>query len=263
MSSSPVVYEKDGPIGRITLSRPEKRNPLDLETLKSIISTFKKSGDNGDLAVIFTSSGKDFSVGVNLKYVLSILGEKRNLTEAMGLVRAFQDVTRAIRDHPGAVIGGLKGLVIGGAFEMTLACDLRIASKDTVIMMPEMGIATLLSNASNKLLPQLIGEAKAKELVFLGPMVSAEEALRLGLVNSVRNPEYLVKELENTARTIAKKAPMAIRLTKRLMNQSWDMSIDAALDAEEIATFIMGQSEDFMEALKAFAEKREPQFRGK
>ncbi len=262
MSVSTVIYDREGLVGKIIINRPQKKNALDLETLRGLIEAFKQSAENDDLCVIFTSEGEDFSAGLDLKCTKSILNDN-DVNKSIEVIRCFQDLTRAIRNHSGVVIAGLKGYVIGGAFEITLSCDLRVASKDTKIIMPELNVGAMLTNASTKLLPQLIGEAKAKELIFLGDMITAEEALSIGLVNSVVEQDSLMNELENIAKKIVKKAPLSLKFAKKLINENQDVSIETALEREFLANIICGQSRDFREGVQAFFEKREPKFEGR
>lgn len=254
-----IIYETSNKIGKIIIKNPERRNALDPNLLSEITSAFEQSRRNGDLSVIFTSYGRDFSVGLDLKYMKTIL-ENKNLMEYIKLVNSFQNVTKAILSHPGIIIAGLRGYVIGGAFEITLGCDLRIAATDTRILMPEVGIGTMLTNASTKLLPRIVGESRAKEIVFLKESIEVHEALNLGLVNQVVEPEKLDYSLEEIAKKIVKKAPLSIYFAKKLINENQDLDLEKALEREFIANLICDLSSDFEEGVKAFFERREPRF---
>lgn len=251
-----VIYRKEKAIGKIILNRPQKRNALDLKTLKKLIDAFKQSEENEDLCVVFTAEGKDFTVGADLKYGYSLVSRPDAVQESIEYMKSFQDLTRAMRNHSGIIIAGLKGYVIGGGFEMTLSCDLRVASKDAIIMMPELNLGTMFSNASTKLLPNLIGEARAKELVFLRDGIIAEEAYKIGLVNHIVEPEALTKELDRIAQKIIEKEPLSLRIAKKLINENQDTDINTALETEFSAIMICNTSEGFRERLKAFVEKR-------
>lgn len=251
-----VIYKKEETIGKIIVNRPQVRNALDLKTLKKLIEAFEQSEENKDLCVIFTAEGKDFTVGADLKYGYNLMSRPDAVQESLEYTKSWQDLTRAMRNHSGIIIAGLKGYVIGGGFEITLSCDLRVASKDTVIMMPELNLGTMFSNASTKLLPNLIGEAKAKELVLLRDRITAEEAYRIGLVNYIVEPEDLMKELDRIAKKIVEKEPLSLRFAKKLINENQDTDINTALETEFSAMMICGLSEGFGERLKAFAEKR-------
>jgi enoyl-CoA hydratase/carnithine racemase len=256
-SDDVVIYEKDGDIGRILLNRPQQRNALNLEVLKKLIEAFKQSEENGDSCVVFTSEGKDFTVGLDLKEAYSILKDPRRFEKFLEISESFQELTRVMAAHSGIIIAGLKGYVIGGGFEMTLLCDLRVASKDAVIMLPELSIGTMFSNASTKLLPRIVGEARAKEIFFLGERINAEKAYKLGLVNYIVEPEMLAEELNRMAKKIIEKDLFSLKIAKKLINENQDADMEAVLDRELLALITCSLSEGFKERVKAFVEKRE------
>jgi enoyl-CoA hydratase/carnithine racemase len=253
-----VIYEKEGAISKIVLNRPQERNALDLKTLKKLIDAFEESEENKDLCVVFIAEGKDFSVGADLKYGYSLMNRPDALQESIEYGKSIQELTRAMRNHGGIIIGGLKGYVIGGAFEITLSCDLRVATKDAIIMMPELNLGTMFSNASTKLLPNLMGETKTKQLLLLEDRITAEEAHRMGLVNYIVEPEDLMKELDRIVQKISEKEPLALRLAKKLINENQDADINTALETELSAMITCNSSQGFRERLKAFIEKRKP-----
>ena len=250
-----VLYEKEGKIGKITLNKPEQRNTIDLPVLKRLTESFKESAENEDICVIYAANGKHFTVGADLKYGYALLTDKTRLEEAIEFLESWQILTRAMLAHPGIIIAGLHGWVIGGGFEHTLTCDLRIAATDTRIMLPEVGVGLFFSNASTKLLPRIIGEARAKELMILGNEISAEEALRIGLVNQVCKPEGLKRILKKTANMIVSKDHLALKYTKEFINENQDLSIESVLARESIAMITTGQSEELKKRLKRFVEE--------
>jgi len=252
-----VIYEKEGKIGKIILNKPEQRNTIDLQLLKRLIEIFKESAKNEDLCVIYTANGKHFTVGADLKYGYAILSDKSRLDEAVEFLESWQILTRAMLAHPGIIIAGLHGWVIGGGFEHTLACDLRIAATDTRIMLPETGVGLFFSNASTKLLPRIIGEARAKELMILGNEISAEEALRIGLVNQICKPEGLKRTLKKTANMIVSRDHLSLKFTKTSINENQDLSIESVLARELIAMITTGQSEELRKRLERFVKKRQ------
>ena len=253
--SSVVTYEKVGDVGKILINRPHVKNALSSEVLKKLAEAFEQSRENGDICVIFSSVGRDFSVGLDLKEIYSLMKDSKN-SDILDFLKSFQEVTRSMLKHDGIIIGGLKGYVVGGAFEMTLSCDLRIASNDTTIILPELGIGMMFSNASTKLLPRIVGKAKAKEIFFLNTKINAEEAYKLGLVNSVVNSDSLMNELENVSQKILEKDYLALRLAKRTINANQESDIEAVLDRELLNMVICSFSERFKEEVKAFVEKR-------
>ncbi len=254
MSKDTVLYEKKGDIGTITLNKPEQRNTLDLITNNKLIEAFKQSAENDDICVIYAANGKHFTVGADLKYGYNLLTNPEKLPEAIEFLESWQILTRAMYAHPGIIIVGYHGWVIGGGFEHTLASDLRIAATDTRIMLPEVGVGLFFSNASTKILPRIIGEGRAKELMLLGKEISAEQALNIGLVNEICKPESLKRILKKTANSIVQKDHLAIRLTKQFINENQDIDIEGVLGRESVAMITTGQSEGLREKLKKFVE---------
>lgn len=254
MSEDSVLYEKKGDIGIITLNKPEQRNTLDLKTNNKLIDAFKQSAENGDVCVIYAANGKHFTVGADLKYGYELVCNTERLAEGIEFMESWQKITRAMYAHPGIIIVGYHGWVIGGGFEHTLASDLRIAATDTRIMLPEVGVGLFFSNASTKILPRIVGEGRAKELMLLGKEISAEQALNIGLVNEVCKPESLNRILKKTANSIVQKDHLAIRLTKQFINENQDIDIEGVLGRESVAMITTGQSEGLREKLKKFVE---------
>lgn len=252
-----VLYEKEGNIGKIILNRPNKRNAIDLETLKKLIDAFNKSAENNDVCVIYTANGKDFTVGADLKYGYTLLTDKSRMDEAVEFLGSFQNLTRSMISHPGIIIAGLYGWVIGGGFEQLLYCDLRIAANNTRIMLPELGVGLFFSNASTKLLPRIIGEGRAKQLMYLGLEINAEEALKIGLVNQVCKPDGLRRILKRTANTIVQKDHQALKWAKKLINENQEAPIEKVLVEELRVMILTGQSVDLKKRLEKFVKNKD------
>ena len=250
-----VLYEKDKDIGRITLNKPEQRNSLDLETLNTIIDVFNESAENNDVCVIYTANGKDFTVGANLKYSYQLLNDVNRLREAIDFLKAFQDITRAIINHPGIIIVGYHGWVIGGGFEHTICCDLKIAANDTKIMLPELNMGLFFGNLVTKLLPRMVGECRAREILYLGKEITAEDAYRMGLINHVCKPQGLKRVLNRYANSIIQKDHIGLRLTKTLLNGNRDRDNEAVLEKELMGMITTGQSEEVRRRIEKFVKK--------
>ena len=251
-----VLYEKSGAIGKITLNKPEERNTITLDVLKKLIELFETSAENKDVCVIYSAKGKHFTVGADLKYGYDLLTNKERLAEAVEFLESWQILTRKMIAHPGIIIVGYHGWVIGGGFEHTLVCDYKIAAEDTRIMLPEVGVGLFFSNASTKLLPRIIGEGRAKELMIMGKELSAEEALRIGLVNQVCPTPSLPRILKKTANMIASKDHLALQYTKKFINENQDLSIESVLARESIAMITTGQSDELKKRLEKFVKKK-------
>lgn len=250
-------YINEGNLGRIVLNRP-KNNALDLETLQELISLFQKSAENDDICVIFTAEGKNFTVGADLKYIYRTLIENKSSAELVTFSEKFQELTRVIINHPGIIIVGFHGWVIGGGFELSLACDIRLASNDTQVMLPELSIGTMFSNASTKLLANIIGLGRAKQLMFLGEKIDADTMLKFGLVSQITAPEELDALLVQMANTIiSKNDHSVIPIAKKLINKNYDLDVETTLQKELAALIACGENETFREKVKEFvANKR-------
>jgi enoyl-CoA hydratase/carnithine racemase len=251
-----VLYEKSGDIGKITLNKPDERNTITLEVLQKLIEFFETSAENNDVCVIYAANGKHFTVGADLKYGYDLLTDKARLEETVEYLESWQILTRKMIAHPGIIIVGYHGWVIGGGFEHTLVCDYKIATEDTRIMLPEVGVGLFFSNASTKLLPRIIGEGRAKELMLLGKELSAEEAYRIGLVNQVCPTPSLPRILKKTANMIISKDHLALKYTKSFINENQDLSIESVLARESIAMITTGQSDELKKRLAKFIKKK-------
>ena len=251
-----VLYEKAGDIGKITLNKPEQRNTITLEVLKKLIELFDISAENEDVCVIYAANGKHFTVGADLKYGYELLTNKERLAEAVEYLESWQILTRKMIAHPGMIIVGYHGWVIGGGFEHTLICDYKIAAEDTKIMLPELGVGLFFSNASTKLLPRIIGESRAKELMIMGKELTAEEAYKIGLVNQICPTSSLPRILKKTANMIISKDHLALKYAKAFINENQDLSIESVLARESIAMITTGQSEELKKRLTKFVKKQ-------
>jgi enoyl-CoA hydratase len=252
---SDVLYEKKGDSGKIILNKPEQRNSLDLITVQKLIESFKQSAENEDVCVIFAAKGKHFTVGDDLKYTYKLLNDINKLPEAMNFIGCFQELTRVMLAHPGVIIAGLHGWVIGGGLEMLLCCDLRIAATDTRIMLPELKVGLFFSNGSTKLLQNIIGQGRAKELMFLGKEINAEQALSIGLVSEICKPEGLNRILKRTTNSILQNSHLGVRIAKKLLNDNLNKDIEGVLDSEMLALVETGQSEDGKRRIGQFLKK--------
>jgi enoyl-CoA hydratase/carnithine racemase len=250
-----VIYEKKGDIAEIILNKPDKANTLDLPTLNGLIQAYEQSAENEDVCVIYRAKGKHFTVGADLKYGYNLLTDDTRMEEAVRFLESWQILTRKMLAHPGIIIVGYHGWVIGGGFEHTLGCDLRIAADDTRIMLPELGAGLFFSNASTKLLPRIIGEGRAKELMLLGEEISAQRAYEIGLVNKVCKPSGLYRILKKIANTITQKGRLALKYTKSYVNENQNMDIEGVLTRESVAMITTGRSDEVKKRLERFAHR--------
>ncbi|MHA2089818.1 MAG: enoyl-CoA hydratase/isomerase family protein [Candidatus Kariarchaeaceae archaeon] len=242
-------------IPTIILDRP-KNNPLDLSTLKQLIEAFQQSAKNKDKCVLYLAKGANFTVGADLKYIYNLLKDKNTESEFTEFSKCFQDLTRVMVDHPGVIIAGLHGWVVGGGFEISLSADLRIASNNTKIKLPELSIGTMFSNASTKLLSNIIGMGRAKELMFLGETIDAQRAYEIGLFNHVCEQEELDHTLQTYAHKIINETDgRAVAMAKKLINQNIDNDLETTLEKEMEILTALRSSETFRLKIFEFVEK--------
>lgn len=204
-------------IRRIVLDRPEKLNALDAGMLWNLAASISEATEQ---VLVIEGRGRAFCAGADLDEAAED-GED---------IDAYQAVTRAVRRHPGVVVGKLHGHVIGGGLELTLAFDLRYAATDTTFRLPEATIGAVVSNGATRLLPQIVGGGVARELIFTGREMAAEEALTCGLVAEIHPLEELDDAVREVARRIAENPAVGLELNKRGLNRA--DGVEAALSVE-------------------------------
>ncbi len=244
----------------ITLNRPEKRNCYNLALLHAIqVEVDRVRFDRKTRVIVITGAGeKAFCAGVDLK-------ERATLSEEQ--VKAFLHTANSLlislETLRQPVIAGINGLALGGGTEMCLACDIRLSSSTAVMGLPETRLAVIPGTGGTQRLPRIVGLGIAKELIFTGRRVDAEEALRIGLVNKVCPPDKLMDECIAMANMISETGPIAIQQAKHAVNHGIETDLHTGLAIESNAYWITMPTQDRLEALVAFKEKRKPVFEGK
>lgn len=258
--SSHVVVETDGPVGTLTLDRPEKLNAFFGTMRDEIAAGLEALGaDEAVRAVIVTGAGRAFCAGADVDYMAD-LREREDVDGFMALVEAGRRVVTAIVEMPKPVIAAINGPAAGGGANLALACDLRIASDRASIGQTFNRIGLHPDWGGTWLVPRLVGPAKAAELFFLADMVEAEEAARIGLVNRVFPHGRLMEEARGLAERLAAKPALSLRLAKRAVRRSLGATLETMLDYEEEAQRACFLSADAEEGVRAFLEKRAPEF---
>jgi len=249
-----LTCEITGHIACVTLCNPPI-NTLTIDILSEIKACFEELGKNRDLrAVIFTGSGKSFIAGADIN---SFAGRKGDEISRYG-----QDALRAIEECPLAVIAAINGYALGGGVELALCCDIRLASDTAKLGLPEAALGIVPTYGGLTRLPLLIGEAQAKRLMFTAERITAQEAEKIGLVQSVYPQVELMGKAMELAEKIAKNAPIPIALIKKEMLRARSISFEDRLLAENaIALYTLEETEDCKEGIAAFHEKRSPIFR--
>lgn len=256
---SVVLYEVKDQIGIVTINRPDVLNCFNYEVLVQLQKVVNEMAKSRDIRiVIFTGAGeKAFSAGADLK-------ERKTLNEqdVKRNVKAIRDVFNSIANLPQPTIAAVNGHALGGGFEWLLACDFAIASEKALLGLTETSWAIIPGAGGTQRLPRLIGEMKAKELIFTAKKISAKEAVDLGIVLlAVPVEEVLLKSLELAA-SISKNGPIAIRQAKYAISKGINMDLQSALAIETEAYEAVIPTTDRIEALNAFSEKRKPIFTG-
>ena len=250
-----VVYEREGKIVTITLNRHEKLNRIDAETFQALSNAFVDFRDDPEVWVaIITGAGEAFSTGADHDKLLRPWADKSFQVPLM--------ITRGL-DIWKPLIAAINGPARGGGLEIALACDIRIASENAYLQMPEVGRGLIPGWGGTQRLPRMVSSAKAAEMILLGIPISAEEAYRLGLVNKVVPLAQLLPTAKEWAAKICENGPLAIRRAKEAMVRGRNMAQEEGLRLELAFFEEMLQSEDYKEGLRALAEKNKPEYKGR
>ncbi|SMB93683.1 Enoyl-CoA hydratase/isomerase [Hymenobacter roseosalivarius DSM 11622] len=254
-----LLYDVRDGVATITLNRPDVFNAFNDPQSYELQDALKQvARDAAVRAVVLTGAGRAFCSGQDLKAAQG--EEKRSFYDS--LHKRYNPIIRAMRALPKPIIGRLNGVAAGAGCSLALACDALIASTDASLIEVFINIGLVPDSGSSFFLPRLVGTLKAFELCTLGSKVSADEALRLGLVNQVVAPEQLDEVTYALAARYAAAPTKSIGLIKQMLNKASASTLDEMLDYEAYCQQIAGESDDYQEGVQAFLEKRKPQFRG-
>jgi len=255
-----IIYKKEDGIARMIVNRPEKRNALNRATRLEMIGALEDTigGSAVKVLIISGAGGKSFIAGSDLSELSTF--SPLEMEEFMATI-AQQFYTRFERlDKP--VIAMIDGLCLGGGLELAMACDIRIASDSSSFGQPETFVGIIPGGGGTQRLPRLVGVGKAKELIFTGDMIGAAEAHRLGLVNQICPSDKLEEIVMSMAKRMARQSPLVVKWAKKAINMSQETSLSVGLGYEALAECLVTTSKDAKEGMKAFLEKRKPQFKG-
>jgi enoyl-CoA hydratase len=258
MSYGTIIHEKEGGIALVTLNRPDNLNTLNQRLFQELVQVTDEINEDDSVKVmIITGAGRAFSAGADIKEVVSKGGSlfSSKITPLSGFNR--------IAGLSKPLIGAINGLAIGGGCELALVCDLRIASNAAKFGFGEIKIGVIPGAGGTVRTPRLIGPVKAKELLLFGDPISADEAYRIGLINKVVAPESLLDEARKWAKALSLLPPLAVKAIKSCVDVGMQMPLPAALDFEAKEAALLFNTEDRIEGMKAFLEKRQPVFKGK
>ncbi len=256
--------DDDGRVATITLSRPERKNPLTFESYAELRDLFRALVLASDVkAVVITGAGGNFSSGGDVHDIIGPL-TRMSAAELEGFTRMTGDLVKAMRHCPQPIVAAVDGVCAGAGAMLALASDLRIGTPGarTAFLFVRVGLAGCDMGAC-ALLPRMIGQGRAAELLYTGRVMTADEGLAWGFFNSLVAPQTVLGEARALARSLADGPTFAHAMTKEMLHREWAMPIDEAIDAEATAQAICMQSADFHRAYEAFVAKQTPRFEGK
>lgn len=253
-----VLLERKQNVGIITINRAEVRNALDKATWNRLKDAFSElEADPAVAAIIVTGAGdKAFVAGADLNSLKARTAVETLYGETPAIVTRIENITKP-------TIAAINGFALGGGLELAMACDIRICSKTAKLGQTEINVGILPGAGGTQRLSRLVGPAKAKEMIFTGKLITAEEAERIGLVNMVVEPQALMDAALTMACDIAAKSAITIQVAKQVVNQGLNADIATGLMLERLGQSFIFSTEDRIEGISAFLEKRAPDFKGK
>jgi enoyl-CoA hydratase len=260
-SESPGVrVERDGPTLTVWLDRPAKRNALNAAMLGALEDALHAAARDASVrAVIVTGGEQAFAAGVDIAEFAAAPGVANAWHAAEARARCWNLLARL----PQPTIAAVAGYALGGGCELALACDLRLAAESAVFGQPEIRLGLIPGAGGTQRLPRLIGAARAKELIFFGDSIDAQEAHRIGLVNRVVPTDRLLAEAQVWARRLAELPPIALAMGKRAIDAGADPSLPTALELEQLGFVALFGTADEQEGVAAFLARRTPRFEGR
>lgn len=260
-----IILNKENQIATITLNRPQILNALDQKIFDELKTAVEDVRADGSVRVlIIKGAGRAFSSGIDLTSLAKpdVKGGS-TFKDARERIRGLQETFNSIENMEKPSIASMHGFALGAALELALACDIRIASEETKMGLLEVKYGLVPDLGGSFRLPRLVGAGRAKELILTGGTIDAKEAERIGLVNRAVPAEKLEEETRALANRLLKVAPVAVGLSKTVLNKALGSDLKTAQEAEIYAQSLCMQTRDFIEAVTAYMQKREPNFKGK
>ena len=257
------AYAFDAGVATLTLNRPERKNPLTFESYAELRNLFRALNHATDVkAVVLTGAGGNFCSGGDVHEIIGPL-TKMTMPELLEFTRMTGDLVKAMRLCPQPIIAAIDGICAGAGAMMALAADMRLgtAQAKTAFLFTRVGLAGADMGAC-ALLPRLIGQGRASELLFTGRAMGAQEGLNWGFFNALLEPQDLLGHAQKLASELASGPTFAHGMTKTMLHQEWAMTLDQAIEAEAQAQAICMQTQDFKRAYEAFSHKQKPVFKG-
>jgi enoyl-CoA hydratase/carnithine racemase len=256
-------WRVDGRVAVLSLNRPERKNSLTFDSYAELRDTFGALASDHDIsAVVFASNGGNFSSGGDVHEIIGpLLG--RDMRKLLAFTRMTGDLVKAMRACPQPIIAAVDGVCVGAGAMIALFADLRLATAaaKTAFLFARVGLAGCDMGAC-AMLPRVVGQGRAAELLLTGRTMSAEEGERWGFFNRIVPADALEREAISLAESLAHGPTFAHMMTKTMLNQEWSMTLDQAIEAEAQAQAICMQTADFKRAYDAFVAGQKPQFSG-
>ncbi|NUQ72899.1 MAG: enoyl-CoA hydratase/isomerase family protein [Polyangiaceae bacterium] len=258
-----VTSERVGPVATITIQRPDKLNALNARVIAELTRAFHDLASTGEnqeptAAAILTGAGKAFVAGADISEMAAM-----NPAHAKLFSDAGHRLCALIESLPFPVIAALNGFALGGGCEIALACDFIYAADNAKLGQPECNLAVIPGFGGTQRLLRRVGAARARELIYTGDLITAEQALGMGLVNAVFPAGELLQKARDTAVKIASKGPLAVATAKRVMLRGEALDLPAACELEAQAFAMLFGSEDQKTGMRAFLEKTKASFKGR
>ena len=268
MNPKSFGWQVAGAVATITLSRPERKNPLTFESYAELRDTFRALAIDpaAPKVIIITGAGENFCSGGDVHEIIGPLVEmrkKERMDDLLAFTRMTGDVVKAMRNCPQPIIAAIDGACVGAGAILAMASDIRIgtAGSKVAFLFTRVGLSGADMGAC-AILPRIIGQGRASELLFTGRTMDGEEAERWGFYNQIAPPPELQSRALELAQALARGPTFAHGITKKSLHQEWAMGVDEAIEAEAQAQAICMQTRDFHRAYNAFVAKKKPVFEG-
>ena len=261
--ASHVRFEVDGKVATLTLNRPDKKNPLTFESYAEIVNLFRAAAKDQDIkAIVVTGAGGNFSSGGDVFEIIGPLIEMTTV-QLLEFTRMTGEVVKAMRACPQPIVAAIDGVCAGAGAIIAMASDIRIgtAAAKVAFLFNRVGLGGCDMGAC-AILPRIVGQGRASELLYTGRALGGEEAERWGFFNRLVAPERLLDEALALAKELVAGPTFANGITKTMLHQEWAMTIEQAIEAEAQAQAICMLTNDFTRAYEAFAAKQKPRFEG-
>ncbi|MDD4421392.1 MAG: short-chain-enoyl-CoA hydratase [Bacteroidales bacterium] len=259
MNYTKLIVDVKDKICTVKINNPEAMNALNSTILSELDEALTEIAANEEVSVVvITGEGRAFVAGADISQMSTM-----NATEGKAFGVQGSAVFRKIENLDKPVIAAINGFALGGGCELAMACDIRIASNKAKIGQPETGLGITPGFSGTQRLPRIVGPGKAKEIIYTAKPITADEAYRIGLVNSVVEPESLMDAAYAMAKQIAKNAPIALKYSKEAIDKGMQTDIDSAISLENDLFALCFSTEDQKEGMKAFFEKRPAEWKKK